>query len=881
MFWRMAGLSTASPVETILDKENFTLDELLDEDEIIQECKALNSRLINFLSGRAQVEQLTRYIIEEAPEDAEKKRSFKFPFIACEIFTCEVDIILKTLIEDEELMNLLFSFLDLNHSHSNLLAGYFSKVVVCLLLRKTIPFMQYVQAHQEIVKKLVELIGITSIMEVLIRLIGADENMYVSHVDAMQWIEDTNVLEMIVDKFSSSDSPEVHANAAETLCAITRFAPTGLSAKISSPSFIGRLFHHALEVSRPKSVLVNSLSVCISLLDPKRHTFGAYYTYNRQMTNGSTVTANPETVEGMLESLGDLLKLLDVSSAENLLLTTFGKLQPPLGKHRLKIVEFISVLVTVGGEAAERKLIDLGAVQRIIHLFFEYPYNNFLHHHVENIIMSCLESKNSSLLEHLLRDCDFVGKIIQAEKQFTLEADTNKPTIPAEGKSAPRIGCIGHLTRISNKLVQLGNNNSVIQEHLQGNSEWKDWYLSVLSNRNAVENVYQWSCGRPTALHDRNRDSDEDDYQDRDYDVAALANNLSQAFRYGIYNNEDIEEVHGSLERDDEDVYFDDESAEVVISSLRLGDDHESGSLFTNSNWFAFEEDRDRVANERSTGSLASPSPNTDEVFVKASGDVVVAGEDEELADTATSPEAGLKLEHGGTDKPVEWVEWRESSDANDPSDVLPNGELEIEPGNSNPGLAESSSSSSSVALTKDEQIATDEPSASLNNSSIETSESNKDKTEPTLGVDNPSSGASASVNEPVTEVGGDSNKNTTDNKKAVDELVTEVGGDSNKDTTDNKKAADELVAEVGGDSNKDTTDNKKAVDELVAEVGGDSNKDTTDDKKAVDESVNEVGGDSNKDTTDNKKAVDGSVTEVGGDSNKDTTDNKMGVKHE
>ena len=55
-----------------------------------------------------------------------------------------------------------------------------------------------------------------------------------------------------------------------------------------------------------------------------------------------------------------------------------------------------------------------------------YPYNNFLHHLVENIIMSCLESKNSSLLEHLLRDCDFVGKIIQAEKQFTLEADTNK-----------------------------------------------------------------------------------------------------------------------------------------------------------------------------------------------------------------------------------------------------------------------------------------------------------------------------------------------------------------------------------------------------------------------------------------------------------------------
>lgn len=68
-------------------------------------------------------------------------------------------------------------------------------------------------------------------------------------------------------------------------------------------SFIGRLFRHALEDSRPKSVLVNSLSVCISLLDPKRLSLGVYHTYNRQITQGSTVTANPETVEGMLESL--------------------------------------------------------------------------------------------------------------------------------------------------------------------------------------------------------------------------------------------------------------------------------------------------------------------------------------------------------------------------------------------------------------------------------------------------------------------------------------------------------------------------------------------------------------------------------------------------
>ncbi|MQL72304.1 hypothetical protein Taro_004655 [Colocasia esculenta] len=700
MFWRMTGLSTASPVDSILDKENYMLEELLDEDEIIQECKALNTRLINFLRERAQVEKLLRYIIEEAPDDVEKKHSFKFPFIACEIFTCEVDIILKTLVEDEELMNLLFSFLKPDHVHSTLLAGYFSKVVICLTLRKTVPLMNYVQGHQEIFQQLVDLIGITSIMEVLIRMIGADEHMYSNYMDSMQWLEDTNVLEMIVDKFSSSDSPEVHANAAETLCAITRYAHPGLAAKISSPSFMGRLFRHALEDSRPKSVLVHSLTVCISLLDPKRLLSTSYHSFRSYMTHGSSVTANPETVDGMLESIGDLLKLLDISSLESVLPTTYGTLQPPLGKHRLKIVEFISVLLTTGSETAEKVLIELGAMRHLLDLFFEYPFNNFLHHHVEDIIVSCLESQRNLFLDHILHECNIVGKILEAEKNFVLSTDSNKPTMPAEGRSPPRIGNIGHITRIANKLIHLGNNNSSIQTHLQENNEWTDWHTNMLLKRNAVENVYQWTCGRPAALQDRNRDSDDEDFRDRDYDVAALANNLSQAFRYGIYSNDDIEEAHASLERDDEDVYFDDESAEVVISSLRLGDDQDSASLFTNSNWFTFEDDR--AVNGQSTASLTSPSHNCDET------DEVVLGDDNDLTDTATSlqlPESGETLEKPGarvsengivtetennaSDSPLaesekipEWVEWRETSDSaelpeGNSTPVLPNGELE------------------------------------------------------------------------------------------------------------------------------------------------------------------------------------------------------------
>ena len=40
------GFSQASAVDTILERPSFLLEELLDEDDLIQECKALNIKLL-------------------------------------------------------------------------------------------------------------------------------------------------------------------------------------------------------------------------------------------------------------------------------------------------------------------------------------------------------------------------------------------------------------------------------------------------------------------------------------------------------------------------------------------------------------------------------------------------------------------------------------------------------------------------------------------------------------------------------------------------------------------------------------------------------------------------------------------------------------------
>lgn len=42
-----------------------------------------------------------------------------------------------------------------------------------------------------------------------------------------------------------------------------------------------------------------------------------------------------------------------------------------------------------------------------------------------------------------------------------------QPTLPASGRNAPRVGNLGHVTRIANKITQLGNVDSRIQTHIQ------------------------------------------------------------------------------------------------------------------------------------------------------------------------------------------------------------------------------------------------------------------------------------------------------------------------------------------------------------------------------------------------------------------------------
>lgn len=150
-----------------------------------------------------------------------------------------------------------------------------------------------------------------------------------------------------------------------------------------------------------------------------------------------------------------------------------------------------------------------------------------------------------------------------------------------------------------------------------------------------------------------------------------------------------------------------------------------SGSLLTNSNWFAFEDER--IDNELPTDSVSSPFSYIEgqEVVNGGADDEANVNEDEDLADTATSEQPELKpslanpapnnLSENSTEtettvseKPPEWVEWRVDSDLGELSDptLTPNSpvcelhvESDIRPDNAGSDKADASQSSVTASV--------------------------------------------------------------------------------------------------------------------------------------------------------------------------------------
>mmetsp|Transcript_27788 Transcript_27788/g.66027 ORF Transcript_27788/g.66027 Transcript_27788/m.66027 type:complete len:671 (-) Transcript_27788:342-2354(-) len=561
------------------------------------------------LRQRETVDQLITYLVELPGDSDDPKRQFKYPYAACEIFACEVEEMFTVLLEDDKLMGRLFGFLESEQPLNTSLAGYFGRVVGSLLVRRTGELMGYLKQHQEVLENLVGQLQTTSIAEVVVQLVGSDEQSFMYYGNHhMYWLAETNLMDLLIERLGPGFPPEVQANAADILAAIAHTQPSPLATKLSTWRYMEMLFARALEPGRG-DVLVPTLNVCIALLEPKRvstendfmspdvSAIGALH--SSQPAGDSSLKA--EAAKGILKEMPRLVELLkQPPSGKTTMSTTFGELSPPLGTHRWKVAELLSVLAASHSSGVEAALISNGAVRTCLGLFLEFPFNNLLHHVVTCLLQACLDG-SSEMVSHLLKDCALP----------TWLASCPSEVVVSTGGAPLRAGYMGHITQLGNSLADLGSRSPEVKKLLDVDKQWALFVNTTLNERNSMEDVHKWSCGRPAALGSPG----DDDLQDSDFRFQT--HDVFHRYPDDDENDEDEEmETHNFFGADDVNHEM---SSLAVEDTLQLNkwDDANSGGSGTSS-------DSDDGGNEAVVPTPDGPVPvsqTDDDAVVVANSD--------------------------------------------------------------------------------------------------------------------------------------------------------------------------------------------------------------------------------------------------------------------
>uniref|UniRef100_A0A6Q2WQ94 Protein phosphatase 6, regulatory subunit 2a n=1 Tax=Esox lucius TaxID=8010 RepID=A0A6Q2WQ94_ESOLU len=494
MFWKF-DLHTTSHIDQLLDREDVTLRELMEEDDVLQECKAQNRRLLLFLSQDHCMTELVNLITTEPPADLEEKSRFKFPNIACELLTSDVSLINDKLGGDESLLETLYHFLEQKPPLNPLLASFFSKTIGNLIARKTEQVISFLRKKDGFIGLVLKHIDASAMMDLLLRLISCVEPAPLRQ-EVLNWLNEEKLIQRLTELIHAGKDEERQSNASQTLCDIIRLSrdqanqmqenveADPLLAVLESQESVAGLLKTMFEGERSEASIVNGTQVLLTLLETRRSGLeGLMDLYSQGYERSYTV--NSSILHAIEPHLKDFQQLL---------------LDPPKVRTYSKALSYLP-----------SKWLSLCFSQD---LFFKYSWNNFLHFQVELCVASILNhsasnteetSLHNTLVAHLFQKCRLVQRILDAWEE--------NDKIQTEGGA--RRGNMGHLTRIANMVVQnleKGPIQSQISDLIKELSEdcrgrWEsfvDETLRETNRRNTVELV---------STHNLHSSSEDDDME--------------------------------------------------------------------------------------------------------------------------------------------------------------------------------------------------------------------------------------------------------------------------------------------------------------------------------------------------------------------------------
>ena len=215
-FSAFRGFNTSQAFEELLSKEDTTLEQLLEDEDVIQETRNSNAKLLDFLDTD-KIEQMILYITEEPTDPSDTNRCYKFPFVVSEMLSCEIPILLDRIVSSEWLLANLFSLFSepTNESVNLTLAGYVVKTVQTLLQKNKEWMAKYILSKEENDHSgnLVRHMYSTSVAELIGKLIALDEQAY----EPLLINERVVLLDAVLAKLSGDGVYDEINNATELL----------------------------------------------------------------------------------------------------------------------------------------------------------------------------------------------------------------------------------------------------------------------------------------------------------------------------------------------------------------------------------------------------------------------------------------------------------------------------------------------------------------------------------------------------------------------------------------------------------------------------------------------------------------------------------------
>uniref|UniRef100_A0A673XRA0 Protein phosphatase 6 regulatory subunit 2 n=1 Tax=Salmo trutta TaxID=8032 RepID=A0A673XRA0_SALTR len=485
MFWKF-DLHTSSQLEALLEKDDVTLTELMEEEDVLQECKAQNRRLLVFLSQDTCMQELLHLITTEPPAGLEETKRFKHPNIACELLTSDVGVINDKLGGEKPLLDILYSFLEQPPPLNPLLASFFSKTIGNLITRKTEQVISFLRGKEGFLGLVLKHINTSAMMDLLLRLISCVDPAPLRQ-DTLNWLNEERLAQRLIELIHPGKDKERQSNASQTVCDIIRLSrdqanqlqenseADPLLAVLESQECVSQLLDNMFVGESTESCIVYGTQVLLTLLEIRRPGVEGVLDVCVLGYERCVVSSILQAVQPHLKHYHQLL--LD-PPRRTPMLTSLGVLEVPLGNCRLHVARLMASLLqttnmsyytcfddTIYNNTVTLELCRLQTINLLLDLFFKYTWNNFLHFQVELCVAAILshsaqeerpqvglviQERPLVPLEDipqasfvLFQDCRLVQRIMEAWEE-------NDKT-QAEG--GMRRGYMGHLTRIANTVV--------------------------------------------------------------------------------------------------------------------------------------------------------------------------------------------------------------------------------------------------------------------------------------------------------------------------------------------------------------------------------------------------------------------------------------------